>query len=69
MGRPLGSSFDRQDAPRIEEMGRLIDGGKASSPTAAAEAVIPHNHRHIKGWGSREAKIRRHVIGYRVRYG
>jgi hypothetical protein len=68
-GRTPGSDFTKQDGPRIEAMRRLIDEGKASSPTEAAKMVVPNNHSRVEGWGTRQGKIRRHIDGYKRRYG
>jgi hypothetical protein len=67
--KQAGSDFTKHDATRIEEMRRLINEGKASSPSEAAKMVIPNNHSRVEGWGTRHGKIRRHVQGYKKRYG
>ena len=65
-GRKKGSgSYEKQDAPLVEEMKELIDSGDAASPHAAAMQVVGR----AKGAGTQESKVRRLVDRFKDKNG
>ena len=62
--RPSGTSYEKLDAPLVEEMQTLIENGKASSRTEAAGLVSST----AKG-ASDDAKVHRLVKRHREKYG
>ena len=66
-GRPFGTGYDKQDAPLIEEMPRLIVEGKASSGHAAARVVAGDGSK-VAGVSDLDSKVLRLVDGYGETY-
>ncbi len=66
-GRPFGTGYDKQDAPLIEEMHRLIVEGKASSGHAAARVVVGDGSK-VAGVSDLDSKVLRLVDGYGETY-
>ena len=59
-GRPRGTDYRRVDAPRHEEMRRLLEEGAVPSLTAAAGSVVSRAY----GSGTSKSKITRLVRTY-----
>jgi hypothetical protein len=64
-GRKKGTgSFAAIDEPRLEEMAKLIQEGRAASPEAAALQVAPRAH----GTGTLKSRVDRLAKRYRAKY-
>jgi hypothetical protein len=68
-GRPKGTGLAGADAPLIEKMHKLIQAGKATSPTKAAWEVMGRDGSGASGAGAPESKAKRLVDAYKAAHG